>query len=108
MCGIGFLLGAGPPEQSELESYIGALRRRGPDANKQTTIDLEAGWTLHLMAAVLHLRGEELCAQPAEDAHGNVLLWNGEVFDGLDIGPGESDTAAVLRTLSSICNHQEV
>ncbi|CAN0101528.1 unnamed protein product, partial [Ectocarpus sp. 12 AP-2014] len=30
------------------------------------------------------------------------------VFDGLDIGPGESDTAAVLRTLSSICNHQEV
>ncbi|CBJ28319.1 conserved unknown protein [Ectocarpus siliculosus] len=108
MCGIGFLLGAGPPEQSELESYIGALRRRGPDADKQTTIDLEGGWTLHLMAAVLHLRGEELCAQPAEDAHGNVLLWNGEVFDGLDIGPGESDTAAVLRTLSGTCNHQEV
>ncbi|CAM9967587.1 unnamed protein product, partial [Ectocarpus sp. 8 AP-2014] len=113
MCGIGFLLGAGPPEQCELESYIGALRRRGPDADKQTTIDLEGGWTLHLMAAVLHLRGEELCAQPAEDAHGNVLLWNGEararrVFDGLDIGPGESDTAAVLRTLSGTCNHQEV
>lgn len=41
MCGIGFLLGAGPPEQSELESYVGALRRRGPDADKQTTIDLE-------------------------------------------------------------------
>ncbi|CAN0330863.1 unnamed protein product [Ectocarpus sp. 12 AP-2014] len=113
MCGIGFLLGAGPPEQSELESYIGALRRRGPDADKQTTIDLEGGWTLHLMAAVLHLRGEELCGQPAEDAHGNVLLWNGEarawrVFDGLDIGPGESDTAAVLRTLSSTYSHQEV
>lgn len=31
------------------------------------------------MAAVLHLRGEQLCAQPAGDAHGNVLLWNGEV-----------------------------
>lgn len=34
---------------------------------------------MHLIAAVLHLRGEKLCAQPAEDAHGNILLWNGEV-----------------------------
>ena len=39
----------------------------------------QGGRTLHLIAAVLHLRGEKLCAQPAEDAHGNVLLWNGEV-----------------------------
>ncbi|CAN0376837.1 unnamed protein product [Scytosiphon promiscuus] len=31
------------------------------------------------MAAVLHLRGEHLCPQPAEDAGGNILLWNGEV-----------------------------
>ena len=39
----------------------------------------QGGRTLHLIAAVLHLRGEQLCAQPAEDAHGNILLWNGEV-----------------------------
>lgn len=39
----------------------------------------QGGRTLHLIAAVLHLRGESLCAQPAEDACGNVLLWNGEV-----------------------------
>lgn len=31
------------------------------------------------MAAVLHLRGDVMCAQPAEDENGNVLLWNGEV-----------------------------
>lgn len=39
----------------------------------------QRGRELHLLAAVLHLRGDRLCAQPAEDAHGNVLLWNGEV-----------------------------
>lgn len=35
------------------------------------------------MAAVLHLRGEQMCAQPAGDADGNVLLWNGEVRTGV-------------------------
>eukprot|EP00903_Cladosiphon_okamuranus_P015321 g14154.t1 len=108
MCGIGFLLEACPADQSELGNYISALRRRGPDADKQTDIKLQGGRRLHLIAAVLHLRGDRLCAQPAEDAHGNVLLWNGEVFDGLDVGPSESDTAKVLQMLSRTRSHQEV
>ncbi|CAM9789093.1 unnamed protein product [Scytosiphon promiscuus] len=108
MCGIGFILGVCPAGQSDLERCIGALRRRGPDAGKQTVVDLEEGRTLHLMAAVLHLRGEHLCPQPAEDVDGNVLLWNGEVFDGLDVARSESDTAVVLRALAATSDDQEV
>ena len=41
MCGIGFLLEACPADQSELGTYVSALRRRGPDAEKQLEIELQ-------------------------------------------------------------------
>lgn len=55
------------------------------------------------------MRGH-LTAQPIQDSAGNLLLWNGEVFGGLDIGPEENDTCIVLQHLSAqqsplgICN----
>lgn len=33
---------------------------------------------------VLHLRGDPT-PQPVEDEQGNILLWNGEVFDGIEV-----------------------
>lgn len=44
-----------------------------------------------------------LTPQPIQDNHGNVLLWNGEVFGGLPISPNENDTAVISRNLAS-CN----
>lgn len=36
------------------------------------------------MATVLHLRGTNT-SQPVEDESGNILLWNGEIFGGLQV-----------------------
>lgn len=54
--------------------------------------------------------------QPAVDAHGNVLLWNGEVFggalgsmadDGAVPGPEENDTDAVLAALGAVADDSD-
>jgi asparagine synthetase B (glutamine-hydrolysing) len=63
----------------------------GPDFQAQTThlirgdttnVDIE----INLFASVLHLRGLILTKQPIRAADtGSLLLWNGEVFDGLEV-----------------------
>lgn len=65
------------------------LHQRGPDYLDARHLSTPSGWDMALHAAVLHLRGPEMVAQPVEDAEGGVLCWNGEVFGGL-----ESDQAA--------------
>ncbi|XP_078460118.1 asparagine synthetase domain-containing protein 1 isoform X2 [Lampetra planeri] len=85
------------------------LEGRGPDLGGQLTVlttpedagaGTSAGFELRFLARVLHLRGDSPEPQPAVDARGNVLLWNGEVFGGLEVPPGESDTSVVLRALA--------
>lgn len=71
------------------------LRQRGPDHQAERHLATASGWALALHAAVLHLRGPRLVAQPVEDRAGNVLCWNGEVFGGLD-GDRDADRARVL------------
>lgn len=41
MCGIGFTLEPCQMEQSAVESYLKVLRKRGPDADTSTLIQLE-------------------------------------------------------------------
>ena len=52
---------------------------------------------------MLHLRGETRQKQPAVDDQGNVLCWNGEIFDGFDVDPLESDTKKLANELSWAC-----
>lgn len=54
-----------------------------------------------LGASVLHLRGASMGVQPVVSAHG-ILLWNGEVFGGIDVGPTQSDTLAVAASVSQL------
>ena len=39
-----------------------------------------------MAGAVLHIQGDELASQPMHDETGGCLLWNGEVFGGLEEG----------------------
>lgn len=47
MCGIGFLLASSPAEQLTLDRCLDVLRRRGPDADKTTLVELQARSTRH-------------------------------------------------------------
>ena len=102
MCGIA-LVAAGT-ENLAVDALIDRLRsllaRRGPDAchvRKQES-------AITAIAGLLHLRGTAPGVQPACDAEGNVLLWNGQVFGGMYVPPEESDTTCVLRALCAAAN----
>ncbi|PLW16246.1 hypothetical protein PCASD_18112 [Puccinia coronata f. sp. avenae] len=89
------------------DSILRAISPRGPDFQAQTThlirgdttnVDIE----INLFASVLHLRGLSLTKQPIRAADtGSLLLWNGEVFDGLEISDTENDGQAILKALEN-------
>ncbi|XP_057708430.1 asparagine synthetase domain-containing protein 1 [Corythoichthys intestinalis] len=81
------------------------LKRRGPDSSVDLILSgSNRPYCCLFLAHVLHMRGL-LTPQPVQDHAGNLLLWNGEVFGGLEVRPAENDTSVVLRHLSS-CSEQ--
>ncbi|KAG0332863.1 hypothetical protein BG000_009672 [Podila horticola] len=78
--------------------------RRGPSAQDTHTIDATQGQetTLTFYGAVLHLRGDIVCRQPHVAQSGNVLLWNGEIFDGIVVDQHENDGQILMTKLESI------
>ncbi|XP_052280392.1 asparagine synthetase domain-containing protein 1-like isoform X2 [Dreissena polymorpha] len=84
------------------------LAHRGPDRSHQCSLNLACGLKATFIGHVLHLRGNCLATQPAEDAYGNLLLWNGEIFDGIEVPDGESDTDVLLAKLGCCKNEDEI
>ncbi|XP_075464513.1 asparagine synthetase domain-containing protein 1 [Ascaphus truei] len=81
------------------------LRRRGPNSSHQLIkSDSACGYKCSFSGHVLHLRGK-LTPQPLQDNNGNVFLWNGEVFGGIDVLPTDNDTQVIFCHLSS-CNDE--
>ncbi|XP_036364101.1 asparagine synthetase domain-containing protein 1 isoform X5 [Octopus sinensis] len=110
MCGICCILG--PKEKIEqhdknlvLESHIS---HRGPDASNWTSFSVSEEISATLYGFVLHLRGQ-LTMQPLTDQNGNILLWNGEIFDGLpELQEDDNDTEALLTALSHCHTDEEI
>ncbi|KAF9379308.1 hypothetical protein CPB97_009039 [Podila verticillata] len=77
--------------------------RRGPSAqDTHTKVTQELPATLTFYGAVLHLRGDTVCHQPHVAQSGNVLLWNGEIFDGIAVDQHENDGEVLMAKLESI------
>lgn len=106
MCGIFCLLSLSPSQLELDKSVHERLRRRGPNFSRDLEVRA-ARYRCLFSAHVLHMRGL-LTPQPLEDAAGNVLEWNGEIFSGLPVGPEENDTAVLSRRLSSCGGPSEV
>ncbi|KAH9182163.1 hypothetical protein AeNC1_015862 [Aphanomyces euteiches] len=108
MCGIAAVVASNDAELQELsEAAAAVVSRRGPNHLATWTFDIGSGRILHLTSAVLHLRGSTMCQQPVVDEHGNVLLWNGEVFDGVEVPNTESDTTYVSKRLAAISDNSD-
>ena len=72
--------------QSYYQQIIEFVARRGPDYHGQQVVCInDTKKILNFHGCVLHLRGEKLAQQPAFDSYGNALLWNGEIFAGLQV-----------------------
>ncbi|KZT74799.1 hypothetical protein DAEQUDRAFT_659957 [Daedalea quercina L-15889] len=107
MCGILFSVYLATAEDdseggnpfSELNERLkDANACRGPDA--QDTVALQYGhYRLSFTASELRLRGEDLISQPHRDEYGNLLCWNGEIFEGMEIAPTENDGKRLFSLL---------
>lgn len=99
MCGICCVVSLTTP-QDPLEKHVcEKLKNRGPNSSQDVTETLSnPNCSLLFSARVLHMRGS-LTPQPLQDENGNMLLWNGEVFGGLAVGPDENDTQVLFNHL---------
>eukprot|EP00803_Ostreobium_quekettii_P010644 evm.model.scf_78.13 EVM.evm.TU.scf_78.13 scf_78:150143-155524(-) len=79
--------------------FLTSLQARGPDSCGVEKISLGTNCELELTGCLLHIRGQSPCPLPLRDVQGNVLLFNGEVFDGLDVASEESDTFRLAEAL---------
>ncbi|XP_062578607.1 asparagine synthetase domain-containing protein 1-like [Saccostrea cucullata] len=105
MCGICCVLLRG--ENEDYTFSCSRLKNRGPDASSQTVVTIDSQTKLTLTGHVLHMRGP-LTPQPKTDKHGNCLLWNGEIFGGLQIAEEKNDTAVLFEILSEKADPQHV
>jgi asparagine synthase (glutamine-hydrolysing) len=99
MCGIAGYIGSSIPEQVRVENCLAQLRRRGPDMQGLAGLStrreavLAKEWTPALAAAdflFLHTRLSildlsESGRQPMADPRGNVISFNGEIYNYLEI-----------------------
>lgn len=98
MCGIVFSLSRGSPQRS-ISPLIQAASHRGQHHHQLHSTTL-ADLYLHFFSSVLHLRGPKLYSQPVVDPAGDVLCYNGQVFQGLELDPQkDSDTAVLWNSL---------
>ncbi|XP_062203448.1 uncharacterized protein LOC133905704 [Phragmites australis] len=102
-----------------------ALRRRGPDSLGCKRLQLCADGTilgvygcnggeediggtgvaeLFFIGATLHLRGAEPVAQPLVSPSGSVLVYNGEIYGGLQVADDENDTRSLFSSLEFCCS----
>ncbi|XP_061649579.1 asparagine synthetase domain-containing protein 1 [Phyllopteryx taeniolatus] len=108
MCGIFCLVSPASSPFTWDNGVYEHLKRRGPDFSGDLIVSCsDPTYRCLFSAHILHMRGL-LTPQPFQDPAGNILLWNGEVFGGLEVLPAENDTRVVLRYLSSCSDPSEI
>ncbi|KAI0067903.1 hypothetical protein BV25DRAFT_1911767 [Artomyces pyxidatus] len=75
---------------------------RGPDAQRRHELSID-GAILRFFASELRLRGDAPVVQPHVHAErGDVLCWNGEIFEGLDVGLHENDGVRLFAAITAL------
>ncbi|XP_074641083.1 asparagine synthetase domain-containing protein 1-like [Tubulanus polymorphus] len=115
MCGIFSLLIPENDNTHSTDEILQVIRNsrlphRGPDRQDScNNIDASGqdGLKLFMYGCVLHFRGP-LTSQPISDGKGNTLLWNGEIFGGIQIPAEQNDTKVLFEMLSHCKSDGEI
>lgn len=115
MCGILALLlnddGTLDEEIDDLSRLLSLIDSRGPDYSSQLIEhSMLNGPRFKFKSSILHLRGETMQVQPLMDGDGNVLLFNGQIYEhsGNAIDRFQSDTDYLLNELSRCQSPQQI
>ncbi|XP_017223437.1 uncharacterized protein LOC108199924 isoform X2 [Daucus carota subsp. sativus] len=109
----------------DVEGIKAALRRRGPDSlgiknvflwlDDQRVVSesdelvkrgsgLGSCGKLEFIGATLQLRGSRPVSQPLVDSFGNVLVYNGEIFGGVQVSMDSNDAEVLMESLGKCCS----
>ncbi|XP_022776740.1 asparagine synthetase domain-containing protein 1 isoform X2 [Durio zibethinus] len=61
---------------------------------------------LVFLGATLQLRGVTPVIQPLVDSSGNILVYNGELFGGIEVGSDNNDTEILMQSLGKCCSQE--
>ncbi|KAJ3685584.1 hypothetical protein LUZ61_014748 [Rhynchospora tenuis] len=124
MCGIALILSDGEVQlgNPSLEELQSSLLRRGPDrlglarvllsSDGEVVVKTEVrekekeegcSVELCLIGAELQLRGVNTICQPLISPSGNILIFNGEIFGGIEVPPEKNDAESLLHELELCC-----
>jgi asparagine synthetase B (glutamine-hydrolysing) len=106
MCGILVSVVFGGSSSAVHNDLMPWILARGPDSLQThklqiSTTTSQQYFELTFTSSVLHLRGQEVTTQPLISRAGDVLCWNGEVWQGLEIHDEENDGLRLLEALAS-------
>ena len=93
---------------------LSLLKARGPDKVTEMEVSLETGHSLVMASSVLWLQGDSMTSQPVTDEAGNILMWNGDIFDieledrEEERDNSESDTSLLSRLLSRCMTSRDI
>jgi len=94
-----------------LEILRPSLENRGPNYTGKKCLEIRLNESATISASfvgcVLWLRGSSMTEQPLTDSEDNVLLWNGDIFEGDILKDGQmSDTKCLSEKLKSLPDHE--
>ena len=93
-----------------LEILSPSLKNRGPDNTGKECLEIRLNESESISATfvgcVLWLRGSSMTKQPLIDSEDNILLWNGDIFEGDILNDIQmSDTKCLSEKLKSLPDH---
>jgi asparagine synthetase B (glutamine-hydrolysing) len=105
MCGILFSIAFRDTPSSSHDDLIPWISTRGPDSLGTHKVHLPGassnrGLELTFTSSVLHLQGQNVSKQPLV-SNGDVLCWNGEIWNGLEVQDHENDGLKLLSSLTA-------
>lgn len=90
-------------KKKDIENVLGSLAARGPDGHGVSSC---SSWTLlHTRLAIFDL--SDASAQPMRSSSGEMLSYNGEIFNFKRLGGKASDTKFIFERLKHICETQK-
>ncbi|ESO11561.1 hypothetical protein HELRODRAFT_189999 [Helobdella robusta] len=88
------------PSTTIKDQILSRLNRRGPDVIAEKFIELSDEYQATFIGSTLHLRGTEIQEQPLSNEDGDLLLWNGEIFGGIQVSETENDGNILMKKLT--------
>ncbi|KAK2138751.1 hypothetical protein LSH36_2477g00006, partial [Paralvinella palmiformis] len=111
MCGICVFLSNNTCQDDKIKIEhclkSSSLSCRGPDIQNTVEKVLTPSTYGVFYGSTLHFRGL-LSPQPLQDRHGNIFLWNGEIFGGLKVSPGDNDGMVLLNLLADCDDNEDL